>query len=130
VYHDLLGRLPDDGGKAAWLRALAAGSSRMSVAYGFAACPEHESIVVAADYQQVLGRTPDRNEIAGWLANFQTGTTNEQILAAFVASDEFYARQDSTIEGWLKGVYQAVLGRAPDREGFDHWDQYVRSTFT
>jgi uncharacterized repeat protein (TIGR01451 family) len=126
LYHDVLGRSPDAAGEAAWLQALASGTSRLSVAFGIAASAEHETIVVAADYQSYLGRSATASEIAGWVNNFQHGISNEQIVSAFVASEEFFSGQGSSIAGWLNGAYQLLFQREPDPSGFNYWDGLVQ----
>jgi hypothetical protein len=126
LYHDVLGRVPDAAGEAAWLQTLASGASRGNVAYGVAASMEHESSVVAALYQSYLGRSANASEVAGWVNNLQHGMSNEQVVAAFVASDEFYARHSSSIQGWLNGAYQVVFRRDPDTSGFNYWDGYLQ----
>ncbi len=127
LYHDVLGRDPDAGGEAAWLQALASGTSRFSVAYGFATSVEHESIVVASDYQRYLGRGADASEVAGWVNNLQHGMSSEQVAAAFVASDEFYFGQGSSLQAWLNATYKVVLQRASDTSGFTLWDGYLQN---
>jgi hypothetical protein len=122
LYHDLLGRGPDAGGTAWWLSRLASGSSRSSIAQGFLDSVEYETMLVAADYQRYLGRTADGAEVAGWVNNLTQGMSDEQVIAAFVASDEFYFRHGSSIQGWLDGAYQTVLQRDPDPNGFSYWE--------
>jgi len=125
VYHDLLGRAADAWGENVWQHALATGTSRSTIAYSFAVSSERETLVITHDYQQYLGRAPVSAEIAGWVTAFRQGATNEQIAAGFVASGENFQAHDATIEGWLTGAYQSLLGRAPDKTGFDYWDVYL-----
>ncbi len=127
LYHDVLGRVPDAAGEAAWLQMLASGASRFSVAFGVAASVEHESIIVATLYQSYLGRSANASEVAGWVNHLQHGMSNEQVVAAFVASDEFYSRHGSSIQGWLNGAYQVVFRRDPDTSGFNYWDGYLQN---
>jgi hypothetical protein len=127
LYHDLLGRDADGGGEAGWVNALASGVDRFTVAYGIAASVEHESIVVADDYQRLLGRSPDPSEVAGWVNNMRTGMSAEQVVAAFVASDEFYARHGSSIQNWVNAAYATVLQRSADASGFSHWKGYLEA---
>jgi uncharacterized repeat protein (TIGR01451 family) len=55
LYHDVLGRTADAGGKTSWLQALASGVSRFNLALAFATSAEHESIIVEADYARYSG---------------------------------------------------------------------------
>lgn len=127
LYHDVLGRNPDAAGEAAWLKTVAAGTNRFSVAYAFAASVEHENIVVLGDYQRYLGRTATAPEVTGWVNNLQHGWSNEQVVAGFVASDEFYASHGSSISGWLTAAYQLVFQRPPDVSGYDYWNAYLQN---
>jgi hypothetical protein len=127
LYHDLLGRKPATAEENAWLQALAGGLNREAVAFDIADSVERETRVIAADYQTYLGRAVNASELANWIGVFQQGFSNEHIIAAFVSSDEFYFGQGGTIESWLTGLYQAVLGRAPDKAGFAEWDAFVHN---
>jgi hypothetical protein len=128
LYRDLLGRIPAVTEENGWLAELAAGMSRQDIAYGFAHSAEHETRVVMSDYQIYLGRPAGPSELASWVGAFEQGTvTNEQIATVFAASDEFYSGQGGTIESWLTGLYQVVLGRVPDKNGYAAWDAFVRS---
>src|SRR5262249_31590694 len=46
MYRDILGRTPSEDEITAWLNVIAGGTSRASVAFGFAASSEREAIVV------------------------------------------------------------------------------------
>jgi hypothetical protein len=126
LYRDFLSRGPDPAGQAAWLSRLATGTSRFTVAHGFAASGEHRTRLVAGYYQRFLGRTADGSEVAGWVNNLERGLSAEQVIAAFLASAEFYAGRASSIEGWLEGVYQVLFERAPDPDGFNFWEGFVQ----
>jgi Domain of unknown function (DUF4214) len=128
LYLDVLGRAADAAGEAAWLNLSASGVSRFGIAYGFAISVEHESMVIASDYQGILGRAAGAAETAVWVGNMQQGMSAEQVVAAFVASDEFYAGHGSSIAGWLNGVYQVILQRAADTTGLNHWQTYLQNT--
>lgn len=90
MYLNLLGRGPDLGGEAYWLKQLANHVTRSSVAYGFAASGEREGQLVHADYRKYLGRTAAAVEVAYWVDQFQHGLTNEDVVTGFVASDEYF----------------------------------------
>jgi uncharacterized repeat protein (TIGR01451 family) len=121
LYHDVLGRSADAAGEANWLQALASGASRFNVALAVATSLEHESILIAADYQRYLSRSASAAEVASWVNSLQHGLSDEQVAAAFVASDEFFSGHGSSTPGWLDGAYQVVLQRDPDPVGFSSW---------
>jgi hypothetical protein len=91
MYQDLLGRQPDAQGELFWMQELARGSSRYSVAYGFAASSERQRQHIAADYQKFLGRSAGGSEIDYWLARFNQGAANEDITGLLL-SDEYFKK--------------------------------------
>jgi hypothetical protein len=127
LYRDVLGRSADAAGEANWLQALASGAGYFNVALAVATSVEHESNIVAADYQRFLGRSANAAEVAGWVSQLQQSMSIEQMAAAFLASEEFYADQGSTLPSWLNGAYQVVLQRDPDAIGFNNWDTYLEN---
>jgi uncharacterized repeat protein (TIGR01451 family) len=127
LYHDLLGRGPDAAGEASWLQALASGTSRFDVALAIATSVEHESVVVAADYERYLGRSADAAEITGWVDKLEHGMSDEQVAAAFVASDEFFSDHGNSLPSWLDAAYQVLLQREPDPVGFSSWYAYLEN---
>jgi hypothetical protein len=79
LYHDLLNRTPDSGGKAYWLGKLAGGTTRATVVGSFVAQPE--SIRATAPYVAVtigtsglLGRAPTPAEVDQWVPAMRSGT--------------------------------------------------------
>jgi hypothetical protein len=130
LYRDLLDRDPDAAGEAGWLNQLASGTSRFTVAHGFATSVEHQTRSVAGYYDRFLGRSADVSEVAGWVDRIEQGMSDEQVIAAFLASDEFYQGQGSSHQGWLNAAYQVALERAPDPEGFTYWEGYLQEQLT
>jgi hypothetical protein len=92
LYQDLLGRQPDAQGELFWMQELARGTSRYSVAYGFAASQERQRQHIAADYQKFLGRSAGGSEIDYWLAQFNQGAANEDIITGLLVSDEYFKK--------------------------------------
>lgn len=90
MYFDILGRGPDTAGETFWLNALAGGESRSQVALGFAASPEHESIIIRNDYETFLNRAPSLHDLEFWVGQFTHGVHNEDVVAGFCSSNEFY----------------------------------------
>jgi uncharacterized repeat protein (TIGR01451 family) len=127
LYHDVLGRSPDAAGDANWLQVLATGASHFTVALGVVSSVEHESSVIATDYQRFLGRSASALEVAGWVSNMQHGMSDEQVAAAFLASGEFFSGHGSSVPTWLNEAYQVLLQRAPDVNGFIYWSTYLQN---
>ena len=90
MYQSLLGRAADASGEAEWLTAMAAGESRVAVAFGFAGSAERESQRVETDYSTYLHRPASAAEVSGWVQAFEHGFSNENVIAGFLASDEYF----------------------------------------
>src|SRR5207244_847842 len=97
------------------------------VALGFVTSNEYLSKTIAQDYQQFLGRSPQPSEVGGWLDQISlNGLTLQQITAGFLSSKEYSARKGGKNLSWLTGMYQDVLGRTPDLNGFNAWDMAMQ----
>src|SRR5205823_2706193 len=122
MYRDLLHRNPAQTEVAGWVNNLNHGASTQSVAYGFAASFERESMRVQADYHQYLGRSASTDEVYGWVNNFEHGSTNEDVVSGFVGSYEYFANHGSNVNGWLAAAYVDALGRPIDASALAFWD--------
>ncbi len=58
-------------------------------------------------------QTPTASEMSAAMTALASGATEESIIAGVVGSDAYYQRQGSTQAGFIRGVYQDLLGRAP-----------------
>ncbi|WP_406857311.1 DUF4214 domain-containing protein [Alsobacter sp. KACC 23698] len=74
-------------------------------------------------YQAAFNRTPDKAGLSYWVAQMDHGASLGQVAQGFSASSEFRAIHGTapTAEGLVNGFYQNVLGRAPEKAGFDYW---------
>ncbi len=91
VYPVAVGRGPDRGGKAYWLRRLASGTSRTAVAGALVASIEGRRTEVRAQYNDLLGRSADAGELAYWANHFATQRV-ERLIATLVSSSEYFAQ--------------------------------------
>ena len=71
MYHDLLGRNPDQDGLSYWVNQLSHGADPAGVAVGFAASAEREGQHIAQDYHDYLGRSAAADEIARMLSGLR-----------------------------------------------------------
>ena len=92
TYLSLLERPADAGGQSVWLAALTQGESRFQVALSMANSPEHERLIVQADYSHFLGRTGGDSEISFWARQLNQGLTDEDLITLLVTSDEYLRR--------------------------------------
>ncbi len=105
------------------------GPRRQQVASLVDTSSEREADVVGTYYQYYLGRTGSTGEIESWAVLLRTGFTQEQVVTSFLASPEFLNSEGGTLSGWLTGVYETALDRAPDDAGFDAWIRVLNVPF-
>lgn len=77
-------------------------------------------------YQAVFGREPDAEGLGYWVRHQDAGQSSfEDVARSFMASPEFEQRYGSEDElsnaDFLDLLYQNVLGRDPDADGFAYW---------
>lgn len=73
-------------------------------------------------YEAYFERPPDEAGLVHWRRELASGTSLAAVSAGFAGSAEFlerYGRLDDA--GFVRLVYRNVLGRDPDRQGYDHW---------
>ena len=121
MYHDLLGRAPDEAGLAHWVDSLQSGANPISVALGFAGSREREAMQVTSDYQNLLGRAPGAAEVDSWVTAFEHGVTNDDVVAGFVSSAEFLQKLDHDLIQFIDAAYHELLGRSADPSAIEHW---------
>jgi hypothetical protein len=115
AYQEILGRIPDEGGRVANRNALLAGTSLDQVRVNLLGSAERQTYLnnqLTAMYKEVLRRDPDAGGLAANLASINGGA---QTLAQ--------VRQnllDST-ERKVVNAYQDFLNRAPDPVGLQYW---------
>jgi hypothetical protein len=72
-------------------------------------------------YRRYLGRTPAASEVAAWVGLMQQGLSDERLEAGFIGSAEYIANHGGAGAGWVKGMYQDLLGRSPAQAEVDSW---------
>jgi hypothetical protein len=82
---------------------------------------EYFTNLVSAFYQQVLHRQPDLAGAAFWVSQLQHGMTDEQLEANLLNSTEYITDHGGGGSTWVTGVYNDLLGRAPDAGGLQAW---------
>ena len=118
AYLDLLHRMPDPSGLAAFTAALNAGSTRFDVVMGIEASPEYRTLVVENLYEQYLGRAADPSGLSTGLAILNAGGTDEDVATFLTASPEYFQnRAGGSNDGFLNALYHDALGRAIDSSG-------------
>jgi hypothetical protein len=97
LYQAAFHRAPDQVGLGFWMDAMDRGMDLQTVAHGFMASAEYQSLYgapgsdadyVAQLYQNVLHRAGDAGGTAFWLNALHSGHTREQVMAFFSESPE------------------------------------------
>src|SRR5262249_37157584 len=77
--------------------------------------------------QRYLGRGPDSGGLASWLSQMQHGLTDEHLEAGLIGSVEYIQNHGGAGAGWVRGLYQDLLGRTPSQSEVDGWVQVLAS---
>lgn len=120
LYQLLLHRSPDPVASG-WVTALDGGASPASIVLGIQQSGEYLAHQVVAIYGRYLNRAPDGAGAEHWLGVLQQGGTFEQVAEGVINSAEFAALHGNTNAGYVRGLYQQVLGRSPGAAELDGW---------
>ena len=139
-YTNILGRPSDSGGLNAWLNVINT-ESAAAVALGFLNSAEFlnknldDSAFVDILYRTLFDREGDAGGVAVWMDELASGKLREMVIYGFLRSAEFKNLSDSFgvtafsaadesaygIRAFAERFYTLVLGRQPDKGGFDNW---------
>lgn len=97
VYQNVLGRAPDSGGRAYWLKKLNQGYPRGSTMTSFSESSENvrkaqKTVDVVGLYHVLLGRVPTSAELTSQRARLDGGTALAVVAGELLLSDAYYAR--------------------------------------
>jgi hypothetical protein len=134
-YRDFLGREADTVGLDFWSQSVAAGAlTRAQVVDYFFRSPEFRLTVapIARLYFAYFLRIPDYPGLTYWIDQFRGGRSLDSISDFFSGSAEFRNRYGGlTNSAFVVLVYNNVLGRAPETQGFEFWvNQLNAGTFS
>jgi hypothetical protein len=120
LYQDVLGRAPDASGRNFYTNLLATSTPPSAVVAVFWESAEHRGIEVDSYYQTFFNRAADPAGRQAWIDNMLAGVAEETVMADFLNSPEFQQLNPSPTQ-FVSGLYQDVLGRAPDPSGLATW---------
>jgi hypothetical protein len=75
-------------------------------------------------YNAAFNRFPDSDGLEYWIEKNGSGeNTERQVAESFLASSEFKEKYGENVsnEDYVKTLYQNILDREPDAEGYDYW---------
>ncbi|HET6881964.1 MAG TPA: MBG domain-containing protein, partial [Pirellulales bacterium] len=124
-YESVLGRNPDYGGLQFWTNDFTSGGKTGDIAVGFFESDELLNQILGGYYEQYLGRALDAQGLTYWKGVWHSTGGPEGIKAGFAASPEFNGNAGNTPDGWVTALYNRILNRAPDPQGFAYWEQQL-----
>jgi hypothetical protein len=134
-YRDFLKREAELEGLAYWTNRLNTGAeNRAQVIEQFFNSNEFQvgTAPITRLYMAYFLRIPDLEGLNYWLNQYRNGQSLSSISAEFAGSPEFVNRYGNLNNAdFVTLVYQNVLGRAPDQEGFNYYlTRLNNGTFT
>jgi len=118
LYNDLLSRVADPAGLAAWSGQLDLGNAtRQQVASALVGSQEYRADEIESLYQTILGRTADVPGLQNWLTFLAQGGTATQVEAQLLGSSEFFTDGGGTNATFLSALYEHTLHRPIDPTG-------------
>ena len=140
LYTNSLGRASDLNGLNAWLNIINT-QSAAAVAHGFLNSAEFlnknldDPAFIDILYRTLFDREGDADGVAFWMDQLGAGKLREMVIWSFLRSAEFMNRSDRFgvtalnaadesafgIRTFVERFYTQVLGRQPDKDGFDYW---------
>jgi len=73
-------------------------------------------------YKAAFDRTPDFGGLGYWIEQMSLGASLQDVSRSFIESAEFYTTYGSVDDrGFIELLYQNVLDRTPDYEGYYYW---------
>jgi hypothetical protein len=130
LYQNELGRTPQLPEVIDWVRDLRTGISPSDVAYAFVSSIEHEAQRITSDYTQFLVRSPTPLELASWVSTFDGGgMTDQDIAASFLASPEYFAKNNSAADSFTS-AQESLFGTQASPSSKPSWLADVAHTLT
>ena len=82
--------------------------------------------MIDAWFRHYLGRSADPGGLSSRLTLLRRGADPEEIEANIIGSDEYWNRHNHNVVGFIRGLYNDILNREPNRDELRNWaDRYV-----
>lgn len=80
-------------------------------------------------YEAAFNREADASGLGYWVAQAKQGMTLTEIAKNFLLSEEFSTRYGESLSEseFVEALYQNVLDRSSDREGYEYWVQSLET---
>jgi hypothetical protein len=120
LYHNVLNRVPDAGGRATWTLAMTQGVSHATIANQIWQSSEHRGLEVDQFYQALLNRAADGPGRQSWSNSLLAGASEVSVMQQITLSGEF-SQFSSDPAVFVTTLYTRVLGRSPDSSSQASW---------
>lgn len=152
LYEKVLGRQPEEGGKAYWASMLLSRSkSGANVGHGFVFSEEYKNKNTSNEdfvemlYVVFMDRSSDASGKAFWLDCLNQGLSREYVFQGFAHSQEYtdicnsYGIERGTVAlsqprdlnpnltRFMNRIYEKAMGRKGEEEGLNYWCNAVRT---
>ena len=128
LYETILRRPAEAGGRAFWLKQVQNGMRIEEIAAEFYGSDEYyrkagstSAGYVDKLYVDLLGRQADDSGRSFWVKILESRTKTRTGVAG-----EFYDSIESRSDR-VRGLYQQILNRNPDRTGWDYWSEQLKT---
>ncbi len=123
LHRFFVGADPDEAQTAQMVATLAGnGDNYEALAHELAQTDAWAGRMIDDLYQRALGRSADDGGRAYWLTQLRKPSVNfADVGVWFFGSEEYFLRSGGTNESFVTDLYQELLHREPDEDGFDYW---------
>ena len=123
LYFDVLGREASQGEINGWSQTIAQGASPTQVAQSFVGSSENFQKQAQNLYQTLFNAAPSAATLASMTSQLQASGGNLLLLQyqEITTPSYFSTVAKSSNSTWLTDLYQTVLGRPADNQGFGYW---------
>ena len=122
MYEDILRRGVDPSGLSTWSAMLAGGSGGPALVTSLTNSAEYIRLRIRQAYTEVLGREPEPGGMDHWYQTIRAGrATVDDVQRRFLSSDEFLSKAGGTNEGFVRRMYESVLGRTASSTEVTLW---------
>ena len=126
LYVDLLNREPEKAGFDYWLTQVNRGVSPELIADAFVHSREYCTIITNFLYLYFLGREAEPAGLDYWRDVLMGGKSLQDVILGFCDSPE-YKSTNPPNDGFVESLYNKLLGRHSDPEGFKFWVNVLKS---
>jgi hypothetical protein len=129
AYGALITRPPTAVEVSRWVSRVADAQGRYELGMSLVSTPEFRSRVVNLDADAYLGHSIEPALGRALVDAMAKGSPIELSAVILMGTDEFYARQGGTPEGFADYMFRQVLGRAPAENELGAWADLLRTGY-